>query len=315
MPSDGSLNGENVDDKGSIRKDNGTLKDKDVCRDYLNNICNRGSRCKFYHPEEHDNKQQNAADEPYQFCIDFQNQGCNRDNCRYVHAFREDVERYKRTGDVTLGLARALAALMRGDTINSIPLCKEFQNGHCARGPQCRYWHINKDEERRKRFHGRHVVAAASPFGAYTGHAAGIRRRADEYGVSSFDDYMPPEKRAAPFVQPLPVPMIPGGPTRLLVDLERRNAELIAEVDSLKRELQREKERYDDLMSLFRATQANQTAAIQTQRSIPSGASIPSMASNQPGISSIGAQQPGALQQWGTGGGKATPNYYDWTSN
>jgi len=41
----------------------------------------------------------------------FQNQGCSRDNCRYVHAFREDVERYKRTGDVTLGLARALAGL------------------------------------------------------------------------------------------------------------------------------------------------------------------------------------------------------------
>uniref|UniRef100_A0A915M5U2 C3H1-type domain-containing protein n=1 Tax=Meloidogyne javanica TaxID=6303 RepID=A0A915M5U2_MELJA len=303
----GDINGENGEDKGSNRKDNG--KDRDVCRDYLNNICNRGSRCKFYHPEEHDNKAQNAADEPYQFCIDFQNQGCSRDNCRYVHAFREDVERYKRTGDVTLGLARALAALMRGDTINSIPLCKEFQNGHCARGPQCRYWHINKDEERRKRFHGRHV-GAASPFGAYTGHTAGIRRRADDYG-SSYDDYMPPEKRIAPFVQPLPVPMIPGGPTRLMVDLERRNAELIAEVDSLKRELQREKERYDDLMSLFRATQANQTASIQTR---PSGAS-------QPGIPSMGGQQqqPGAMQQWGTGGGgKATPNYmgsFDWTAN
>jgi len=44
---------------------------------------------------------------------------------------------------------------------------------------------------------------------------------------------MPPEKRIAPFVQPLPVPMIPGGPTRLMVDLERRNAELIAEVPFL----------------------------------------------------------------------------------
>jgi hypothetical protein len=65
---------------------------------------------------------------------------------------------------------------MRGDTINSIPLCKEFQNGHCARGPQCRYWHINKDEERRKRFHGRHTVGAVSPFGAYTGHAAGVKQ-------------------------------------------------------------------------------------------------------------------------------------------
>jgi hypothetical protein len=46
---------------------------------------------------------------------------------------------------------------------------------------------------------------------------------------------MPPEKRAAAFVhmqhQPLvAAPMIAAGPTRLLVDLERRNAELITEV-------------------------------------------------------------------------------------
>ena len=42
MPSDGSANGENNEEtKGSGRKDNGTAKEKDVCRDYLNNICNR----------------------------------------------------------------------------------------------------------------------------------------------------------------------------------------------------------------------------------------------------------------------------------
>jgi hypothetical protein len=61
---------------------------------------------------------------------------------------------------------------MRGDQINGIPLCKEFQNGHCARGPQCRYWHINKDEERRKRFTGRpggggRASPGIRPFGAY----------------------------------------------------------------------------------------------------------------------------------------------------
>jgi hypothetical protein len=42
MPSDGSLNGENNEEsKGLNRKDNGTAKEKDVCRDFLNNICNR----------------------------------------------------------------------------------------------------------------------------------------------------------------------------------------------------------------------------------------------------------------------------------
>ena len=62
-------------------------------------------------------------------------------------------------------------------------------------------------------------------------NSLGIRRRGDEYAAGSFDDYMPPEKRAAAFVQPLvPAPMMAAGPTRLLVDLERRNAELITEV-------------------------------------------------------------------------------------
>uniref|UniRef100_A0A914GQQ1 C3H1-type domain-containing protein n=1 Tax=Globodera rostochiensis TaxID=31243 RepID=A0A914GQQ1_GLORO len=51
-------------------KDN--TKRKDICRDYLNNICSRGNRCKFFHPEESIEKSQNSADEPYQFCIDFQ---------------------------------------------------------------------------------------------------------------------------------------------------------------------------------------------------------------------------------------------------
>jgi hypothetical protein len=68
---------------------------------------------------------------------------------------------------------------MRGDSINGIPICKEFQNGHCARGAQCRYWHINKDEERRKRFTGRGSSGSVSaapdlrPFGAYTGPPSG----------------------------------------------------------------------------------------------------------------------------------------------
>ena len=57
-----------------------------------------------------------------------------------MHAIRDDVDRYKNAGEVSLGLARALAALIRGDTINGIPVCKQFQVGACTRGPQCRYW-------------------------------------------------------------------------------------------------------------------------------------------------------------------------------
>uniref|UniRef100_A0A914GST2 C3H1-type domain-containing protein n=1 Tax=Globodera rostochiensis TaxID=31243 RepID=A0A914GST2_GLORO len=300
-------------------KDN--TKRKDICRDYLNNICSRGNRCKFFHPEESIEKSQNSADEPYQFCIDFQNQGCHRDNCRYVHAFREDVDRYKRSGDVTLGLARALAALLKGETINGIPLCKEFQNGHCARSSQCRYWHINRDEERRKRFAGRSCGGSPSSpaFGAYpAGPSAGAhlsRRRGDEF-VN--DDFSPPSKRT--FSQPYATPgLLPPmsaaapAPTHLIIELERRNGELTNEVESLKRELNREKERYDDLMSLFRAFQGQQPI----QRPMVSASTLASN-SLQPNISSLGGlqQQPQSLQQWGAAS-SSQPNWgkFDWNAN
>ncbi|KAL3119125.1 hypothetical protein niasHT_003908 [Heterodera trifolii] len=314
---------------------NGDSKDaakrKDICRDFLNNICSRGNRCKFYHPEDSVEKNQNSADEPYQFCIDFQNQGCYRENCRYVHAFREDVDRYKRSGDVTLGLARALAALLKGDTINGIPLCKEFQNGHCARGPQCRYWHINRDEERRKRFGGgRNCGGSPSSlaFGAYPAvPPAGAhlsRRRGDEFVG---DDFAPPSKRS--FAHNQPFATIPGqmAPTstqtapshpspQLVIELERRNAELTTEVESLKRELNREKERYDDLMSLFRAAQGQPSV----QRSVISTPSLVP-ANLQPNISSLSALQqqiqPQSLQQWSAASTSQQPNWtkFDWGAN
>jgi hypothetical protein len=43
---------------------------KDVCRDFLNKICNRGTRCKFYHPPSDDSKESRRDD--FSFCIDYQ---------------------------------------------------------------------------------------------------------------------------------------------------------------------------------------------------------------------------------------------------
>lgn len=86
----------------------------------------------------------------------------------------------------------------------------------------------------------------------------------------------------------------------------------------MKRELQREKERYDDLMALFRATQANQSASIQQQRPV---ASAPATQPHQQTIPGLGVlqqpQQPSMQQQWATTAG-TTSSYlgkYDWTSN
>lgn len=44
-------------------------------RDFLKNICNRGSRCKFYHPENIERQRgrdTSPSGREYNFCIDFQ---------------------------------------------------------------------------------------------------------------------------------------------------------------------------------------------------------------------------------------------------
>ncbi|CAI2349743.1 unnamed protein product [Caenorhabditis sp. 36 PRJEB53466] len=226
----------------------------DVCRDYLKNICNRGSRCKFYHPSE----APPASEQDYNFCIDYQNRGCMRDNCRFVHAPRDEVERYKNTRELTLILARAIAAVGHGDTIGGIPICKEFQTGRCARGVnRCRYWHVNVDLERDRRGRGLPPTNEFAPgaggsggggggggggpggrfpppqFGPGGGGGPGGRRR-------PFDDYEQDVKRPR------------YGNDDRMMELEKRNAELQKEVDSLRRELQREHDRYEDLYALFR---------------------------------------------------------------
>ena len=165
-----------------------------------------------------------------------------RDNCRFVHVPKEEAERYKQTREVTLPLARAIAAVMQGDTINGIPVCKEFQTGKCSRGAaRCRYWHVNVEEERERRRRGippnvplRGMRGPPGPGPGYPPLAPpmGMRRPAPE-------DYFDFPKR-------------PRMDDQRLGELERRNAELLKEVEGLKRELQREHERYEDLYALFR---------------------------------------------------------------
>lgn len=224
--------------------------ENDVCRDFLNNICNRGEKCRFYHPPNEEGKSAQSGDN-YNFCIDFQNKGCFRANCRFIHANNDDVLRYKKTGDVTISLARAIAALTRSDTINGIPICKEFQHGLCQRGQNgCRYWHINVEEERMNRFGG-----------GDDGYGRSQQRmplRGGGHGdYDEYDDYYPPppaSKRAHMGGGGGGYGMQPIMPhdAHYVAELERHNSELNTELNALKRELQREKERYDDLLLLLR---------------------------------------------------------------
>ncbi|CAL2035352.1 hypothetical protein CAEBREN_28394 [Caenorhabditis brenneri] len=224
-------------------------KRDDVCRDFLKNICNRGSRCKFYHPSE----APPTGDQDYNFCIDYQNRGCQRDNCRFVHAPRDEVERFKNTRELTLILARAIAAVGHGDSIGGIPICKEFQTGRCARGAnRCRYWHVNVDLEKDRRSRGLPPTIEAGGMlsgGGGGGGGSGGRFPPMGYGGGGggggggrrrpYDDYdHDPIKRGR------------FGPDERIIELEKRNAELSKEVDSLRRELAVEHQRCTQLMAV-----------------------------------------------------------------
>ncbi|MFH4978640.1 hypothetical protein AB6A40_005349 [Gnathostoma spinigerum] len=247
---------ENGDTKPILKDDkkSGGQRD-DVCRDFLKNICNRGSRCKFYHPENIErNRDSSSRNSEFNFCIDFQNRGCQRENCRFVHAPRDDVDRYKMTGEVTLNLARAIAAVHNGDTINGIPFCKEFQTGSCSRGAQrCRYWHINVEEERdRRRRQSRGLpplplrAGPLGPYGYSSASGGGSGSGGGPFGVGSTT------RRPLPYDAFEPVKRSRYDDPLYVQDLERKNAELTKEIEGLKRELQRERERYEDLYALFR---------------------------------------------------------------
>lgn len=161
------------------------------------------------------------------------------------------------TGDVTLNLARAIAAVHNGDTINGIPYCKEYQTGSCSRGiPRCRYWHINIEEERERRRRTRSFSAVTNssrvPALPYGYGSSAITRRPLEYTERDLYDGSVTKRARYDCDQ-----------REYLHDLERRNAELIKENEGLKRQLQREHDRYQDLYALFR------------QRTTPTSVSAP----------------------------------------
>jgi len=106
-----------------------------VCRDFLRNVCKRGAHCRYWHPPS-----DVAVD--VVFCHDFQNAGCRRVDCRFVHCTREDEELYRRTGQlstsVPAGVTRSIAVTGSGD----VPICKDFLKGECRRGVKCKFEHV-----------------------------------------------------------------------------------------------------------------------------------------------------------------------------
>ncbi|XP_063223907.1 zinc finger CCCH domain-containing protein 10-like [Bacillus rossius redtenbacheri] len=144
-----------VSENGSVitNGDCSSSSDEDrVCRDYIRNVCRRGKRCKFLHPDEVTDNGNSKCD--YVFCHDFQNSKCTRVNCRFVHCSQDDEEYYKTTGELP---SHVLESLIRKGMVPNIlfgrpgeaPVCKDYINGECRRGAKCKFRHLSvRDYER-----------------------------------------------------------------------------------------------------------------------------------------------------------------------
>ncbi|XP_071498224.1 zinc finger CCCH domain-containing protein 10-like [Diadema antillarum] len=137
-------------------KANGTANNSEegVCRDFLRNVCKRGGRCKFRHPEQAEIKQE------MQFCHDYQNKMCTRGNCKFIHCSKEEEEYYHQTGDLPPGVEEAATKRRSAPSTSDgeVPICRDYQNGECGRASSCRYRHLSRgDLEHEERLHRRYA--------------------------------------------------------------------------------------------------------------------------------------------------------------
>lgn len=132
---------------------NGDVVDK-VCRDFLRNVCRRGKRCKFLHPNETDqeNLSNNVVETvktEYVFCHDYQNTQCVRPNCRFIHCTREEEHFFKLTGELPEHILQE--SIRKGITFETAnpgdpPVCKDYLKGSCRRAGKCKFRHLTLRE-------------------------------------------------------------------------------------------------------------------------------------------------------------------------
>ncbi|XP_033927415.1 zinc finger CCCH domain-containing protein 10 [Melopsittacus undulatus] len=131
----------------------GGAPDDDICRDFLRNVCKRGKRCRFRHPDMSEVTNLGVRKNEFIFCHDFQNKECVRLSCRFIHGSKEDEDSYKKTGELPPRLRQKVAAglgLSPADLPNSkeeVPICRDFLKGDCQRGAKCKFQHLQRDFE------------------------------------------------------------------------------------------------------------------------------------------------------------------------
>ncbi|NXG04635.1 ZC3HA protein, partial [Sakesphorus luctuosus] len=147
----------------------------DICRDFLRNVCKRGKRCRFRHPDISEVTNLGVRKNEFIFCHDFQNKECVRLNCRFIHGTKEDEDCYKKTGELPPRLRQKVAAglgLSPADLPNSkeeVPICRDFLKGDCQRGAKCKFQHLQRDYEYESRGREQGLGPAGRRFEPYDG--------------------------------------------------------------------------------------------------------------------------------------------------
>ena len=191
--SNGSGSGAGSHGRGSSME---TYED-DVCRDYMRNVCTRGRRCRYRHPPLEERSEQPPPRRDLTFCHDYQNNGCSRPSCKFLHCSRDEQEYFHRTGLLPSRLnnsGRGMLAVTQGQVMRAeVPTCRDYLNGDCKRGSKCKYRH-----EAEKPSSGLYSSNNSRHHSDYdrrdypSGPDAKRRRKDDDYGEDmerSGDDY------------------------------------------------------------------------------------------------------------------------------
>jgi len=142
-------------EEGGGGKGDGKKGDVSVCRDFLRNVCTRGDRCKFAHPEGENappsgQERGTKLQDKMEFCHDFQNGRCNRSSCRFIHCDGDVEAEFLNSGYLPPGVRDQV--IRKGVAVDfpavngGIPICKDFLKGTCTREARCRFRHVNAME-------------------------------------------------------------------------------------------------------------------------------------------------------------------------
>ncbi|XP_067832662.1 zinc finger CCCH domain-containing protein 10-like [Heptranchias perlo] len=129
---------------------------RNVCRDFLRNVCNRGKNCRYFHPDNVEAYDLGDIRHESIFCQYFQNSKCTRENCTFIHGTKGEENYYNKTGKLPPHLQQTVAVTFGLSPSNlplitkEIPFCRDFLKGKCRRGSKCKFQHLKRDDNDKK---------------------------------------------------------------------------------------------------------------------------------------------------------------------